>query len=134
MPKPVSGKPVSGGGINSNKLVRVGVKTGPPSSNIKSPRGVSQYGYSPGSTLRREGSFTTQSSALPVNAGTMPQVKMGNAVAASTKAGPGGSRQVLRSGGQGLHGPVHGPAPVQGRDILGAFGPETSNRGSLVRK
>jgi hypothetical protein len=135
-PKIISGggKIVSGGGISSNKLVRVGVKSGPASTNKISPRGVSQYGYATGSMLTREGSFTTKNSALPVNAGTMKQVPLGNQLSTNVgKGAPGAGRTVMAHGTQALHGPVHGPAPIQGRDILSEYGRD-ANPSSLVRK
>jgi len=119
----------SGGGYTSNQVVRPGVRSGPPNTNLISPRGVSQYGYAPGSTLKKDGSYTTQNSALPVNQGTARQVPSGNAVAASTVAGPGGSRTVYRSGTQATHGPAAGPAPVQGRDIFREF-PASQSQGN----
>ena len=126
---------LSGGGITSNKLVHPNVKTGPASSNKMDPRGVSQYGYSPGSTLDRSGSFTTKNSALPVNAGTLVQVPSGNQVALNVgQGGPGTGRTVYRTGTQQMHGPAAGPAPVQGRDIFGGFPPEVSDKNTLVRK
>jgi hypothetical protein len=126
---------LSGGGINSRVVKRVGVRTGPANTNKISPRGVSQYGYSPGSTLRREGSFTTQNSALPVNAGTMSQIPLGNAVALNVKGGaPGAGRTIHRTGSQSQHGSVvQGSTPTP-RDTLAEDGPETSSRGSLVRR
>ena len=109
---------LSGGGITSNKLVRPGVRSGPPSTNKISPRGVSQYGYATGSKMKEPGSFTTENSALPVNQGTGAQVPMGNAVALNVKGGgPGTGRTLYRSGSQAVHGPVAGPAPAQGREI-----------------
>jgi hypothetical protein len=57
-----------------------------------------------------------------------PSVALGNSVAASTVCGPGGSRSVMPSGGQGQHGPVAGKPAPQGRDILGSFGPESKPR------
>jgi hypothetical protein len=124
----------SGGGYNSKQVKKVGVKSGAPSTNKISPRGVSQFGYATGGRLRREGSFTGDSTSLPVNAGVMPQVPMGNKVALNVgKGGPGAGRSVMARGSQGVHGNVAGPAPVQGRDILGAFGPE-ANPSSLVRR
>src|SRR6516225_1705361 len=124
----------SGGGYNSKQVKKVGVKSGAPSTNKISPRGVSQLGYATGGRLRREGSFTSDSTSLPVNVGTMKQVPMGNAVATNVgKGGPGTGRTVMARGSQALHGSVAGPAPVQGREILGQFGPE-SNPASLVRR
>jgi hypothetical protein len=126
---------LSGGGINSRVVKRVGVRTGPASTNKISPRGVSQYGYATGSTLTREHSFTTKNSALPVNQGTMKQVPLGNAVALNVKGGgPGTGRTTYRTGYQGQHGaPVQGSTPTP-KDTLAEYGPETSSRGSLVRR
>jgi hypothetical protein len=125
---------LTGGGIQSNKLVRPNVRTGPASTNKIDPRGVSQYGYATGSTLRQAGSFTGKNSALPVNAGTASQVPMGNAVALNVgKGGPGTGRAVYRSGYQALHGKPVG-APVQGREILGSYGPETSGASTVRRR
>jgi hypothetical protein len=125
---------LSGGGISSNKLKRVGVKAGPASTNIISPRGVSQYGYATGSMLTREHSFTTKNSALPVNMGTMKQVPLGNQLAKNVGAGgPGAGRTVMARGTNAMHGaPVQGSTPAP-RDILSQVGPE-SNPASLVRK
>ena len=74
-------KAKSGGGITSNKLVRVGVRAGPPSTNVVSPRGVSQLGYATGSRMNKTGSYTTENAALPVIQGTKPQVELGNKLA-----------------------------------------------------
>jgi hypothetical protein len=127
-------KIISGGGLTSNKLVRPGVRTGPPSTNKIDPRGVSQYGYSTGSKLARAGSFTTENSALPVNAGTASQVPMGNAVALNVgKGGPGTGRTTYRSGYQAMHGQPVG-SPVRGREILGQYGPETSGASTVRRR
>jgi len=127
---------LSGGGITSNKLVHPNVRTGPASSNKMDPRGVSQYGYAPGSTLDKAGSFTTKNSALSVNVGTMPQVELGNKVALNVgKGGVGTGRTLYGQGGtQQMHGaPVQGNAP-QGRDIFAQFPPEVTDKNTLVRK
>jgi hypothetical protein len=125
----------SGGGINSSVVKNVGIQGGSRTTQPVSPRGVSQLGYSPGSTLSRTGAFTTQSSALPVFEPKKPNsVPFGNTEAAATVAGPGGSRTVYRSGYQGQHGaPVQGssPKPV---DLLSQFGSEVSDKNTLVRK
>jgi hypothetical protein len=125
---------LSGGGLTSNKLVRPGVKAGPANTNVVNPRGVSQYGYATGSEISRTGSYTTKNTSLPVNAGTMPQIEMGNKVAASTVCGVGGSRTIYRTGGQGVQGSVVPGNAKQGRDIFAQFPPETSSQSSLVRK
>jgi hypothetical protein len=122
---------LSGGGINSRIVKRVGVKTGPANTNKISPRGVSQFGYATGGRLRREGSFTGDSTSLPVNAGTMKQVPLGNQLVKNVGAGgPGAGRTVMSRGTNAMHGsPVQGQAPGR-RDILSEYGPESS----LVRK
>jgi hypothetical protein len=129
MPK----KLISGGGLTSNKLVRPGVKAGPPSTNKINPRGVSQYGYATGSMIS-DGAYTIKNSALPVREGTAGQVAMGNKVAASTVCGVGGSRTIYRTGGQGTQGPVVPGNAKEGRSIFAEFPPETTSQSSLVRK
>jgi hypothetical protein len=121
-------KIISGGGITGNKVKSVGVKAGPPRTNVISPRGVSQLGYSTGSMMNGPASFTSKNSAFPMKAGTASQVPSGNAVAASTVCGVGGSRTIYKSGTQQVHGPVvQGQSPGR-RDILSEFGPESRGR------
>jgi hypothetical protein len=114
---------LSGGGITSNKLVHPNVKTGPASSDKMDPHGVGQIGVAQGSMLNKQGSFTSRNSAVPMNAGTMPQVELGNKVALNVGAGgPGTGRTVYRSGTQQMHGaPVQGSTPAP-RDTLAEFG------------
>jgi hypothetical protein len=120
----------SGGGINSSVVKNVGIQGGSRTTQPVSPRGVSQLGYSPGSTLDRSGSFTTKSSALPVFEGNkQAATPMGNQVASQTVCGVGGSRTVMRAGTQATHGPVAGPAPVQGRNIFREF-PSSQSQGN----
>jgi hypothetical protein len=105
----------NGGGIQSNKLVNVGVKAGPPRTNIVSPASASQLGRSV--AFKRD----------PLPIGTASQVPLGNQLATNVgKGGPGAGRDVHRSGSQGQHGPaVSGHSPER-RDILSEFGPEKS--------
>ena len=94
----------SGGGIESSVVKNVGIQGGSRTTQPVSPRGVSQFGYSPGSTLDKSGSFTTKNSALPVFEGNKAAATpMGNTLAASCPQGPGGGRTVHRSGMQGKH-------------------------------
>jgi hypothetical protein len=44
--------------------------------------------------------------------------RFGNEIAANTQCGPGGSREVMRTGSQGQHGQVAGSSRPQGRGIL----------------
>jgi hypothetical protein len=111
------GKPRSQG-IQSNKLKEVGVKVGPPRTNIVSPEAVSELG------------MRTAFKKPDLYKGTAPQVRSGNDVAASTVCGPGGSRTVYERGISGVHGkasPGEGKiGPNAGRDILSEYGPEKS--------
>jgi hypothetical protein len=89
-------KAKSGGGIQSNKLVNVGVKSGPPGTNIVSPASASQLGQAV--AFKRD----------PLPIGTGAQVPLGNELATNVgKGGPGAGRDVHRCGSQGLHGPVN---------------------------
>jgi hypothetical protein len=108
-------KAVSGGGERSNKLVQVGVKSGPPRTNVVSPASANQLGAS----------VAFRKDPLPI--GTAPQVPLGNALATNVGAGgPGKGRTVQKSGSQGLHGPVAGAPRPMGPDILSQYGPERS--------
>jgi hypothetical protein len=82
MAKARTGKARSGGGLTSNKLVRPSVKAGPPRSNKVSIAATDALGQQ--LAYKRPNLIK----------GTMPQVPMGNAVAAQTVCGPGGSRTV----------------------------------------
>jgi hypothetical protein len=108
-------KKLSGGGIQSNKLVKPSIKSGPPRTNVVSPASASQLGQS----------VSFKKDPLPIR--TAPQVPMGNAVALNVgKGSPGAGRTTHPCGSQGTHGnvnPGHSPAP---RDILSEFGPEKS--------
>jgi hypothetical protein len=130
-------KAVSGGGINSRVVKQVDIKSGSPNLTAYSPRGVSQLGYSPGSTLSKTGAFTTQNSALPLSDGQRRDfVPMGNQLATNVgKGGPGAGRTLYgQSGTQSVHGSVaQGQSPGQ-RDILSEFGREVTDKNTLVRK
>jgi hypothetical protein len=128
---------LSGGGINSRVVTHPGIKAGARDLTAYSPRGVSQIGAAQGSRLDRAGSFTTRNSALPYSDGQRKDfVPLGNSLTNNVGAGgPGTGRTLYGQGGtQSQHGPVAGPAPMQGRDIFGGFPPEVSDKGTLVRK
>jgi hypothetical protein len=79
---------------------------------------VAQLGQHTGDhTTNRPGSSGYRGEPLHNNRNFQP-VPFGNEVAARTVCGPGGSREVLRSGGQGTHGSVAGERSPRGRDIL----------------
>jgi hypothetical protein len=62
-------------------------------------------------------------------AGSPGGVDLGNKVAARTVCGPGGSREVSKSGSQQQWGPVAGTPKPQGREILREYGPDVPGRG-----
>ena len=128
---------LTGGGYGSSKVVHPGIKSGSPNLTAYSPRGISQLGYSPGSTLSKTGAFTTQNSALPLSDGQRRDfVPMGNQLATNVgKGGPGAGRTLYgQSGTQSVHGSVaQGQSPGQ-RDILSEFGREVTDKNTLVRK
>jgi hypothetical protein len=80
-------------GIDTKSLKRVGVKTGAPRRGIN-PGAVGQIGMAVGKNPEQ-----------PEFERALPS-QLGNAVAAATRCGPGGSRTVRASGTQGTHGPV----------------------------
>jgi hypothetical protein len=117
-----------GGGYGSRQHVETSVRTGMRARQMRQA-GVSQIGEAVGSHATNKAD--TGYRGDPVHGSFRPSgspggVKLGNEVAAATKAGPGGSREILKSGSQGLQGAVAGSVQPKGRDILGAFGPEIS--------
>jgi hypothetical protein len=119
-----------GGGINSNKAREVGMRNGAPAKTQRT-QGVAQIGQSLGNHATDSGKKLGKS-IEPVRGSVIPglgTVPLGNAVAASTVCGPGGSRTVMRSGYQGQHGPANpglpGPAP---RELFPGFPGNPSKR------
>ena len=116
------------GGIGSRTVSPQGVRNGAPARGI-SPGAVSQLGESVGNHA------TEHTKVLPYKGekwtdGKTPAggaVPLGNSVALNVKGGgPGTGREVFKCGSQGQSGPVRSPN-AQGRDILGEFGPDSSN-------
>jgi hypothetical protein len=109
------------GGIGSRNVVSKPVKVGAGARGVNT-RFVSSVGQSMGNKA------TEQSGTIPYvreevyGGGSFRPAPMGNAVAASTVCGPGGSRTVMRSGQQNqwgpVAGPVAGPRRPHGRGIL----------------
>ena len=106
-------KSKAGGGANSRQVKQVGLKTGPNSTEKINPKGVSQLGQR----------FGNPQAIEKIHAGTMSQVPLGNTLAPKVTCGPGGSRDVHRSGGQGQHGPSAGGPRPEPRDIFKDFPP-----------
>ena len=121
-----SGNKVAGG-IGSRNVVNKPVITGKPAYGV-GPGWASQLGSNIGNHA------TDGRSKLPYRGeamrdGKVPAggaVALGNAVAAATKCGVGGSRTIYATGSQGKPGPTRSPNAT-GRDTLAEFGPDTSN-------
>ena len=115
-------KSKSGGGITGKNVRQVKVRTGGPNRKAN-PGGVAQIGYSYGEhvTDRRESSGYR---GEPLFKGPALQSKLGNEIAASTKAGPGGSREVHYCGSQQSLPPARPMA--KGRDTLAEFGRDSA--------
>lgn len=102
------------GGPNSRVVVNKPVITGKPGRAIN-PAAVAQLGGVYGShiTERRETEYRGEKwleGKRPV------EQEMGNTIAAATKCGVGGSREVFKSGSQGQSSPVRSPN-AQGRSF-----------------
>jgi hypothetical protein len=119
----------SGGGITSNKRREVPVRTGKPETNRIRVAAVSEIGQKLGTHVTEKAGRLPDPS-LRLRDGTAVQVDSGNRRAAEYVEGPGGDRNIYRSGYQSLHGkPVQGePAASAPRDILSEFGPEIGGR------
>jgi len=116
----------SGGGA---RVTEYPVRTGA-GSRSTNPAGVNMLGNIQGSHVTRgeDGNYRGE----PLHSGRSFQPSaFGNEIAARTVCGPGGSREVMRSGGQGTHGGTNpGSAPAKNRDILSGYGPESRSRSS----
>jgi hypothetical protein len=113
-----------GGGIASRQRMEKPVKVGAGATEMR-PAGVSQIVSSMGNRATNQGR-TLPGAVEKVRGSALPaglSVPLGNQVAAQTKAGPGGSRTVLRSGQQGTHGPVNPglPRPASTGEIFPGF-------------
>jgi len=90
-----------GGGYGSRQVTERPVKTGSGSRSTR-PAGVAMFGQMQGTHITHDKESSYRAEKLH-GGGTLP-TKFGNAVAASTQCGPGGSREVMGSGSQGTHG------------------------------
>jgi hypothetical protein len=108
-----------GGGYGSRPHVEKPVRTGTGSRGTH-PGGVAQLGQHTGDhTTNRPGSSGYRGEPLHNDRSFQP-VEFGNAIAARTQCGPGGSRQVMSSGSQGTHGSTNpgNPRPNPRREAL----------------
>ena len=102
----------SGGGITSKNLVHKPIREGSPRKGVHVP-GVNQLGAHVGDKGTNR-PHSTGYRGEPLFGAPAFQSELGNSVAARTVCGPGGSREVMRTGSQGTHGEVNrgNPAPV----------------------
>jgi hypothetical protein len=115
-----------GGGPQSRNVKQVPVRTGGAAKGIN-PGWAGQRGEAQGNhTMRGPTNYRGEPVVTSMPAGG--DQRLGNAVAASTVCGPGGSRSVMATGSQQQHGMPEGRAAPQGRDILSDFGPEEGGR------
>jgi hypothetical protein len=98
----------SGGGYTLNKRKEVPVRYGHRASNVANPNAVAELGMAM-SGQRRDGTVTGLNTSSPLFGGSFKQVAGGNELAARCPAGPGGGREIYKTGYQSLHG-----KPVQG--------------------
>jgi hypothetical protein len=118
----------SGGGAKS-KLVTTA--HGSSMTRKVSPDAVSNIGLSKGNHVTGGGGRETNRPAVPLYAPAQAPCCLGNEVAKNVgRGGPGAGRTVHPSGSQMQHGPVAGTPAPQGRDILSAYGPEMTPKGS----
>jgi hypothetical protein len=99
-----------GGGIKSRVNVEPGYRHGQQKKRTI-PAGVAQIG-------QRQGNHPTNKDAtsyggVSLFGGTGYPSKLGNRAAAETKAGPGGSREVMPSGSQCMTGPANSGQPMR---------------------
>ena len=114
----------SGGGVGSRINKSVGVRNGASATGVR-PAGVSQFGSAVGnkSTGGPMTGYRGEKYATATPAGG--RERLGNAVAASTVCGPGGSRSVMRSGSQ--TGTAVTPQPIgPTKDTLAEYGPDSA--------
>jgi hypothetical protein len=120
---------IPAGGLGSKVVVNKPVRIGTPARGI-SPGAVSQIGSAIGNKVTEEvgGKIPYKGEAYLV--GKTPAggaVPLGNQLANNVgKGGPGAGRVVHHCGSQGTSSPTRSPN-ASGKDILGMYGPDTSN-------
>ena len=109
-------------GISSKNVRHTTAPKVEPKPYAKRPAGVSQLGYSVGDHVTHRGQSTGyKGESMERGRGYAPPQGPTN----MALSGPGAGREVLRSGGQAMHGAANpGNAPVKNRDILREFGPD----------
>jgi hypothetical protein len=112
----------SGGGFGSRNVKHVTAPKVEPKPYAKRPAGAAAIGTSYGDHVTHRGNSTGYTGErLDRGRGYAPPQGPTN----MALAGPGAGREVMRSGGQAMHGAANpGNAPAKGRDILREFGPD----------
>jgi hypothetical protein len=98
------------GGLKSRNVVQKPVRTGVGARGVNT-KFVSRVGQSMGNKATEQSGIIPYVREEVYGGGSFRPAPMGNAVAASTQCGPGGSRTVMRSGQQGTHGAVNPGGP-----------------------
>jgi len=107
------------GGIKSRNVVHKPVRTGAERKHVH-PGGVAQLG-------QKQGNHSTDGNVLanrgqPLFGPNKPiSVPLGNEVSARTVCGPGGSRELMKTGSQGVHGSVNPGQPKPAGEIFPGF-------------
>jgi hypothetical protein len=119
----LSGKGGPAGGYGSKVVKEVGTRAGQV-AKMKNPAAVSQIGSAVGNHLSDGPRSATNYKGDKMVLGDLVrpgQPRMGNEVAFNTQAGPGGSRDVSKTGSQGMHGQPTGTpwSPGRGFDERG---------------
>src|SRR5262249_8222749 len=105
-------KSKAGGGVNSRQVRKVGLRTGPNSTNRVSPCAVNQLGNHLGNAKAVE----------PIYAGTMKQVPLGNTLATNVNGGgPGKGRTLYGQSGTNAQRGTNGSPRPAGRNIWDDF-------------
>jgi hypothetical protein len=109
-----------GGGANSRVNVEPGYRHGRQKKRTI-PAGVAQIGQRQGNHFTHGGS--SDYGGVNLFGGQGYPSKLGNRLAVETNCGPGGSREVMRSGSQGMSGPANPGQPLTPKDeIFPGFG------------
>jgi hypothetical protein len=93
-------------GIKSRNLVRKPVRTGAPRRHYEKA-GIVQLGQMQGDHATNKGDSTGYRGVSLIGPKHPISEPLGNEVAARTVCGPGGSREVMKTGSQGVHGSVN---------------------------
>jgi hypothetical protein len=109
-------------GIRSKNVTHKPVRTGAQRERIR-VAGIAQLGQMQGNHAMGRADRLPYS-GVEAFGGTGFKSELGNTLAAKTKCGPGGSREVMPSGSQCMTGPVNPGQPLTPkREIFPGFGP-----------